>query len=130
MNQSPFVRDDLNKLILDTLREEQERQNCTVFTYCLMPDHLHFLVSPRKDGISVLTFTNQYKGKATNRSWTVGWQGKLWQPRYYDHIVRTEESLYAIAEYILNNPIRQALVEHTEDWSWSGHMNPLPITNT
>lgn len=130
MHQSPFVRDDLNKLILDTLREEQERQNCAVFTYCLMPDHLHFLVSPRKDGMSVLTFTNQYKGKATNRSWTVGWQGKLWQPRYYDHIVRTEESLYEIAEYILDNPVRQELVEHVEDWLWSGHMNPLPATNT
>jgi putative transposase len=126
-NQSPFVRDDLNKLVLDILREEQERQNCAVFTYCLMPDHLHFLVSPRQDGISVLKFTNQYKGKATNRSWTVGWQGKLWQTRYYDHIVRTEENLRAIAEYILTNPVRKNLVEHTEDWPWSGHMSPLPI---
>ena len=90
-NQSPFVHDDLNTLVLDVLREEQERQNCAVFTYCLMPDHLHFLVSPRQDGVSVLTFTNQYKGKATNRSWAVGWQGKLWQPRYYDHVVRAEE---------------------------------------
>ncbi len=93
MNQSPFIRDDLNKLVLETLREEQERQNCAVFTFCLMLDHLHFLVSPRKDGISVLTFTDQYKGKTTNRSWTIGWQGKLWQPRYYDHIVRTEKKV-------------------------------------
>ena len=45
-------------------------------------------------------------------------------------IVRSEESLYAIAEYILNNPVRQGFVEHTEDWPWSGHMNPLPTTNT
>ena len=92
-----------------------------------MPDHLHFLPSPRADGISVLTFTNQYKGKATNRSWAVGWQGKLWQPRYYDHIVRQEESLRMIAEYILDNPVRQGLVARAEDWPWSGHMNPLPI---
>ena len=127
MHQSPFARDDLNRLILDALREEQERQNCAVFTYCLMPDHLHFLVSPRQDGISVLRFTDQYKGKTTNRSWTVGWQGKLWQPRYYDHIVRAEEDLRAIAEYILNNPIRKGLVERAADWPWGGYMAPLPI---
>jgi REP element-mobilizing transposase RayT len=72
MNQSPFVRADLNQLILDVLCEEQERRNCAVFSYCLMPDHLHFLVSPREDGISVLTFTDRFKGKSTNRSWTVG----------------------------------------------------------
>ena len=126
-NQSPFTRDELNQLVLDALRKEQERQNCAVFTYCLMPDHLHFLVSPRRNGISVLTFTDQYKGKTTNRSWSVGWQGKLWQPRYYDHIVRAEENLRAIAEYILENPVRRALVEHVEDWPWGGHMNPLPL---
>jgi putative transposase len=127
MHQSPFVRDDLNRLTLDTLCEEQERQNCIVFTYCLMPDHLHFLVSPGQDGISILKFTDQFKGKATNRGWTVGWRGKLWQPRYYDHIVRAEEDLRAIAEYILNNPVRKGLAERAVDWPWGGSMAPLPI---
>jgi putative transposase len=126
-NQSPFSRPNLNQLVLDILREEQERQNCTVYTYCLMPDHLHFLVSPRQDGISVLKFTDQYKGKATNSSWTAGWHGKLWQPRYYDHIVRAEEDLRAIAEYILDNPVRKELIAYADDWPWSGHMNPLPL---
>jgi len=126
-NKSPFIRADLNERVLQVLREEQTRQSCRVFTYCLMSDHLHFLASPNQDGISILMFTNQYKGKATNASWTVGWQGKLWQPRYFDHIVRTEESLTAIAEYILNNPVRKGLVENRDDWLWSGHMNPLPL---
>lgn len=126
-DQSPFVRGELNQRVLDVLHEEQDRQNCAVYTYCLMPDHFHFTISPRKDVISVLTFTDQYKGKATNQSWAVGWQGKLWQPRYYDHIIRTDESLIAIAEYILDNPVRKRLVEHAEDWPWGGHMNPLPI---
>jgi len=126
-NQAAFVRPELNQLVLDVLAEEQERQECSVFTYCLMPDHLHFLISPRREGISVLTFTDQYKGKATNRSWTVGWRGKLWQPRYYDHIVRSQESLLEIAEYILSNPIRRGLVERAEDWPWSGYLHPLPV---
>jgi len=127
LDRAPFVRADLNQLILDTLREEQERQDCAVYTYCLMPDHLHFLASPRRDGVSILTFTDQFKGKTTNRSWKIGWKGKLWQPRYYDHIVRDDESLLAIAEYLLDNPVRKSLVAEREDWPWSGHMNPLPL---
>lgn len=125
-NQSPFVRPGLNRLTLDILREEQERRNCSVFTYCLMPDHLHFLVSPKAGGVSVLRFTDQYKGKATNRSWTAGWHGKLWQPRCFDHIVREEEDLYSIAQYILDNPVRKRLASRPEDWPWSGYVNPLP----
>ncbi len=68
-----------------------------------------------------------YKGKATNRSWTVGWHGKLWQPRYFDHIVRADEDLRAIAGYILNNSVRKGLVECAEDWPWSGNMNSLSL---
>jgi putative transposase len=125
-NQSPFVLHNLSTLALDILREEQKRLNCAVFTYCLMPDHLHFLISPKIEGISVLKFTDQYKGKTTNRSWAAGWRGKLWQPRYYDYIVRAEEDLYGIAQYILDNAVRKRLVAHPDDWPWSGHMNPLP----
>jgi len=125
--QSPFVQGGLNRFILETLRGEQERQNCAVYTYCLMPDHLHFLVSPREDGISALRFIERYKGKTTNGSWRLGWHGKLWQPRFYDHIVRAEESLLAIAQYILENPCRRGLAECAEDWLWNGHMSPLPL---
>jgi len=125
--QTPFVRQDLNQMILDVLQEEQARQGCTVFTYCLMPDHMHFLISPCMDGVSVLVFTDQYKGKTTNRSWKSGWRGKLWEPRYYDHIVRAEEDLRAIGEYIRNNPVRKGLVKDATEWLWSGHLNPLPL---
>ena len=126
-NQTPFVRDELNQLVIEILSSEQARQNCGVLTYCLMPDHLHFLISPLQDGRSVLVFADQFKGKSTNGSWAAGWKGKLWQPRYFDHIVRNEESLLAIDNYILNNPTRRGLVDQAEDWRWSGHMNPLPL---
>lgn len=123
----PFNEASRNAAMLHCLEEEQIRNHCCVFTYCLMPDHLHYLASPQQDGMSVLTFTDQFKGKATNLSWKFGWHGKLWQPRHFDHIVRAEEDLRAIAQYILDNPVRKGFVEHAEDWPWSGHFNPLPL---
>jgi len=127
IHQSPFVSPSLNQMIVDTLAEEAERQQCWVYTYCLMPDHLHFLVNPRIERVSVLKFTDQYKGKTTNRSWKLGWQGKLWQPRYYDHVIRTEESLWNIANYIWDNPTRKQLIPPDGEWSWRGQIHPLPV---
>ena len=54
-----FVRPDLNQLVVDELRALQERYHCSVYTYCLMLDHLHYLVRPTQDGVSVLTFANR-----------------------------------------------------------------------
>jgi REP element-mobilizing transposase RayT len=92
-----------------------------------MPDHLHFLSTPKVDGVSVLTLVDQFKGKSTNESWKLGHRGKLWQPRYFDHIVRTEENLRDISEYILNNPVRKGLTLSAATWPWAGHLNPLPL---
>jgi REP element-mobilizing transposase RayT len=85
------------------------------------------VVSPDEDGASVLTFTDRYKGKTTNLSWRLGWHGKLWQPRFYDHVVRCEESLLAIGQYILDNPVRKGLTAAADDWPWSGIMNLPPL---
>lgn len=30
----------------------------------------------------------------------------IWQPNYYDHIIRTEQELSIIREYIVNNPLK------------------------
>lgn len=57
----------------------------------------------------------------------MSWQGKLWQARHCDHIVPAEESLRSIAEYILDNPARQGLVDGDEERPWGGHVSPLPI---
>ena len=32
--------------------------------------------------------------------------GKLWQRNYYEHIIRNDQSLWEISDYIVNNPAR------------------------
>lgn len=126
-NLRPFIEPRLNRRVVELLRAEQERQRCRVFVYCLMPDHLHLLVSPCEEGVSALQFVDRFKGRATNESWKCGWKGKLWQPRHYDHVVRGDEDLGAIAVYVMQNPVRKGLVECPEEWPWGGELNRLPI---
>jgi len=123
----PFTHRGLNEITIRALVDQSLRTNCSVFTYCLMPDHIHFLARPNVEGVCVLGLVNRFKGVSTNESWKFGWRGKLWQPRYYDHVGRTNENLREIAQYILNNPVRKELVATPEAWPWSGHINELPL---
>ncbi len=52
-------------------------------------------------------------------SWTLGHRGRLWQPRSYDHVLREEESVMAVADYILNNPVRKGDRKQWHDWPYS-----------
>jgi putative transposase len=107
-------------MAIETFLDLAKFSNILAHVYCLLPDHFHFVVSPNEDGISVLQFMDTFKARTTSCNWDLGWSGKLWQPRYYDHIVRSDESLSAICEYILQNPIRKGLVESVDDWAWCG----------
>jgi len=44
----------------------------------------------------------------------------LWQPRSYDHVLRTHQDLHRVADYIMANPIRRGLCDHVEEYPWSG----------
>ena len=122
---SPFLQTALSQMAIRSLVDLQQRGSCVIYAYCLMPDHLHVVLSPCP-GHSALTLIDRYKGLTTHHSWSLGWRGKLWQPRYYDHLIRREESLVAIIEYVLANPVRKGLVEHPEAWPWSGCPTPVP----
>ncbi len=52
--------------------------------------------------------TNEYFRNVRRQNWRPVSQ-RLWQRNYYEHVIRNEESLNKIREYIVNNPFQWAL---------------------
>jgi len=115
-----FLNDSLNQSIIKHLIEEKERTSFLIYVYCLMPDHMHILLSPPGDGISVSQFIGGFKSKTTRIAWNYGIQGKLWQGRFYDHVLRKKEKMNVVGEYILNNPIRKGIVDDWRKYKYCG----------
>jgi putative transposase len=122
----PFRYATLNDAVVDTLREQRHRSACDVYAYCLMPDHIHFVTAPRENGGDVVALVQRFKSASTRTAWVHGFSGRLWQPRFYDHVVRLDETLLSICEYVLLNPVRAGLVERVEDYRWSRCVDPIP----
>ncbi|MEO7282500.1 transposase [Gelidibacter sp.] len=49
-----------------------------------------------------------YKSSVTKQLGLLGFNGKLWQRNYYEHIIRNEQSYNTISEYIIKNPAKWA----------------------
>jgi len=99
--------------------------------FVIMPNHFHGIVviadvgadlcvGPDSEGAHIgaplPAIVQWFKTMTTNEYLrgvkTSGWapfQGHLWQRNYYEHVIRDEESLNRIREYILNNPAQWAL---------------------
>jgi REP-associated tyrosine transposase len=52
------------------------------------------------------TIIGQFKGACTHRIWASDRRDFAWQPRFWDHVIRDEESLQRLRKYILENPLR------------------------
>jgi putative transposase len=64
-------------------------------------------ISPRKGSLSVVI--RSYKSAVSRWSRRNGIEDFAWQSRYFDHVIRNEESLRKIRRYIRENPMKWAL---------------------
>ena len=107
----PFDNPDLAKGIIGSLNYQREKNQIKLFCYCLMPDHLHLLLSPGV-GIDIPEVIKRFKTFTTTLSWKFDFKGKLWQRSYYDHIIRKQEELLKVCEYILDNPVKRVWLKN------------------
>jgi len=59
-------------------------------------------ISPKPDSLS--TIIRSYKSAVSKTAHESGYKEFKWQSRYYDQIIKTNEQLFAIQKYIINNP--------------------------
>jgi putative transposase len=43
----------------------------------------------------------------------------IWQPRYWEHVIRDEDDFERYLDYIRYNPVKHGLVEAPRDWPYS-----------
>ena len=92
--------------------------NVSVDKYVIMPDHIHFILSVKngQSGTPVPTYEtikNDNKNSviakfiSTFKRFSNKEYGEnIWQPRYYDHIIRNQKDYNEICQYIENNPLK------------------------
>ena len=114
-----FVDDKVFQQFESLLLKETREQNCSLYAYLFMPDHAHLLLSGNSEDSDIKKCVDMYKKK------TGFWLYKnkpefKWQKDYYDHILRKEEDLITVIQYVLNNPVRAGIVENWKEYKFKG----------
>ncbi len=94
-----------------------------VFT--ILPDHIHGIIVIEEINnvgtaqwavptVGLSTIINSYKGAVTKTVHTQMPNNNFgWQRSFYDHIIRSDEALNQIRQYIVNNPLKHFLQQNT-----------------
>jgi putative transposase len=94
-----------------------ERFNVAVGRYVIMPDHIHLFV--RGDRHFLLS---RWVGGLKRGISTALGMSKLWQPGFFDHMLRSDESYAQKWNYVRDNPVRAGLVKCADEWPHQGEI--------
>ena len=105
-----FFRDEDYALYIDLISASCRARGVAVWSYCLMPNHVHLIVVPQsQDGLrrGIGDAHRRYSRRVNFRE---GWRGHLFQGRFASFAM-DEAHVLAAARYVEMNPVRAGLVE-------------------
>lgn len=109
--------DAFEQVLTEALAKHQIR----MLGYCVMPNHWHFVLWPRKDNeltefLRWLTHTHTMRWHTHHH--TSG-TGHLYQGRFKSFPIEADDHLYTVLRYVERNAMRAKLVKQAADWRWS-----------
>jgi putative transposase len=113
-----FENDFDKRKYLGLISEYAYKYALSILSYCLMPNHVHFLVVPGNELSLARAFNTAHMRYAQYLNWRRGLKGHLWQGRFYSCVLDGNH-LLAAARYVERNPVRAGIAKSPEGWNWS-----------
>lgn len=127
--QTIFYSDHDYRTFLCYVDDARQKYQCELHAYVLMPNHIHMLITPSSSN-GVAKFVQliarqyvQYFNQHHNRT------GTLWEGRYKSALVESDNFSINIYRYIEQNPVRNNLVKHPQDYPWSSYRHNAGIAD-
>ena len=121
-----MILSEIGKIVKDFIEEIPNHfENVFLDEYMVMPNHIHIIISivgiqnfeslrneyqkiiPKSIG----SIVRSYKASVTKWCKENEYKKFKWQRNYFEHVIRNEEDLFRIKEYIQNNPLQWEIDE-------------------
>ena len=108
-------------LLKNVLRNVNEFHPFSMLGYVFMPDHFHLLFKPKGESnfSQIMHSIKRNFTKAYKEKFQISESLNLWQPRFWDHVIRDEVDLKNHLHYIHFNPVTHGYVKDPKDWQHS-----------
>lgn len=113
-----FAGDGDRRRYLALMAEQCARFRVEVLAWCLMSNHLHMVMVPKREEGLAAAVGEAHKRYTRAKNFADGARGYLFQGRF-GSCVLDERHLLAAARYVELNPVRAGMAARAEAWPWS-----------
>jgi putative transposase len=121
-----FRCDDDRRHFLRLFADVVERNEWVVHVFCLMTNHYHLVLRTPEPNIAAgMHRLNLIHARAFNKKH--GYEGHLFDARYWSEVLDTEDYLFEASRYVVLNPVRAELCEKPSEWPWSSYRQTVGL---
>ncbi len=118
-NENLFREESDYDLFLTILQNKMDVVQVSIFSYCLMPNHFHFLLRQDSDTPVYRLFNALFSSYVQKYNLKYGRKGALMAGPLQSKVIDKDDYLLNVSRYIHLNPVKAGLVSHPEDWKYS-----------
>lgn len=101
------------------MHRASDRTPIRILAYCLMPNHVHFVLWPNEDGDMSRWLHWLFTSHVVRYNRLRRISGRVWQGRFKAFPIQQDRHLLTVLRYVERNPVRANLVRNAIDWEWS-----------
>lgn len=115
-----FKDEEDYQVYLTILKQAMEKYSFTVYSYCLMTNHVHMQIATEDVEIwKVMRYINLAYTKYFNNKYN--FIGHLFQGRYKAELIENDAYNLQTSRYIHLNPVQAAMVKTPIEYQWSSY---------
>jgi putative transposase len=116
--RSPIIVRNVD-LMYTALESARIRAPHELIAFVFLPEHFHAVIDPLNGDISGLMQRLKMSFGALLRKRTGRRAGRVWQHRFYDHVIRDQEDLNRHIDYVHYNPVKHGIAVAPLAWKHS-----------
>ena len=99
--------------------EARDRGDIALHGYVVMPDHYHVVLTLRAASSVSNVVRRAHSALSRMILREAATEGRIWQRRFYDHVVRDERDCHEKLAYMHQNPVVRGVVGDAREYPWS-----------
>ena len=121
-----LANEPTSAVLISEFRNSRRIHRWSIGRYVIMPDHVHFFARPEPNAKTLPDFIRDWKRWTAHQIVSITKAtAPIWQPEYFDHVLRTPDSYSEKWVYVRQNPVRVGLALTPEGWPFAGECEPL-----
>lgn len=101
LNYFQTKKDEVDSELKDLVKKTE---GLSLDFFVVMPNHVHIIFVLKSCTLKLGEIVRRFKAKVSH-----GFKEFIWQPNYYEHVIRNDKALNKIREYILKNPEKEII---------------------